>query len=308
MVYLEKFSFPSLDENVIDHRNGSYFDDVYPFHINDQMGLYAIDFEPITIVCGSNGSGKSTILNVIAQKLCADRLSMFNSSHYFKEFVDRCDYISSKNLAGETMYNGYRAPQKYDISKITTVLTSDDIFHLMQERRLSNDMKLHKSEFLQLDYSCPEPLPRHLNFETGCNVDRYQRGAKVRGARNFSQYLTQTLGRLERGFSNGETALMKLSEVLETPGIYILDEPENSMSCEFQLKLKNLIEYLARQGKCQFIISTHSPFLLSLFGAKIYNLDTMPVGVCRWWEVDSMRHYFNLFESERDKFMSDNRN
>lgn len=64
----------------------------------------------------------------------------------------------------------------------------------------------------------------------------------------FSQYLTQTLGRLERGFSNGVVALMKLSEALEKPGIYILDEPENSVSCEFQLKLKSISIYLNRSA------------------------------------------------------------
>ena len=117
-----------------------------------------------------------------------------------------------------------------------------------------------------------------------------------------SKYLQQSLGEIERGFSNGETALMKLNEVLNKPGLYLLDEPENSMSCEFQMKLKAIIEYLARHGNCQFVISTHSPFLLSMENAKIYNLDHIPVSVCKWWELESMRHYYQLFEGAKEHF------
>lgn len=305
MIYLEKFIFPDVDNDITDSPDrGSFYNDSYPFHLTSDMGLWSLDFEPITILCGSNGSGKSTILNVIGQKLHADRLSMFNNSVCFQEYVDKCQYRASRTLAGETLYNGHREVQKYDISKITTVLTSDDIFHMMQELRLSNDRKLHKSYFLKDDYDHCGNLPRHLNFETGYNVDKYIKGAEMRKAKSFSKYLEKTIGKMERGFSNGETALMKLSEYLENPGLYILDEPENSMSCDFQIKLKSVIEYLAKYGKCQFIISTHSPFLLSLPGAKIYNLDHIPVDICQWWEVESMKSYYNLFDSVKEHFMN----
>ena len=182
-------------------------------------------------------------------------------------------------------------------------MTSDDIFNMMQEHRLSNDRKLQKSFFLKDDYYEPEELPRQLNFETGYNVERYLHGARVRKAKSFSKYLQKSVGKMERGFSNGETALMKLSEEIDAPGLYILDEPENSMSCEFQMKLKSIIEYLAKSGKGQFIISTHSPFLLSLANAKIYNLDHNPVNVCSWWEIESMRYYFDLFYSAKEHFL-----
>ena len=96
---------------------------------------------------------------------------------------------------------------------------------------------------------------------------------------------------------------MKLTERLEAPGIYLLDEPENSMSCEFQMKLASIIQYLAHYGNCQFIISTHSPFILSMENTKIYNLDHNPVDINKWWELDNMKLYFNLFEQSRNKFL-----
>lgn len=315
MVYLEQFLFPDLESDNLyyDQPRGSFFDEhTYPFHITSDMSLWALDFEPITILYGGNGSGKSTVINVISEKLNAERKAMFNSSPYFDEYVKRCQYRVSSDVLGDTVAERKRQPQKYDIASITTVLTSDDIFHSMQELRLDNDRKMQKSRFLMDEYVSPEELPDHLNFETGYNVEKFKRGVEIRKARNsmrnrgssFNKLLLKSVGKMERGFSNGETALMKLTELLEKPGLYLLDEPENSMSCEFQIKLASIIQYLARYGRCQFLISSHSPFILSLENAKIYNLDHNPVDVCKWWQLDNMKEYFNLFYEARERFLN----
>jgi predicted ATPase len=81
-----------------------------------------------------------------------------------------------------------------------------------------------------------------------------------------------------------------------------LDEPENSLSAEFQLELKAFLEASVRAYNCQFVISTHSPFLLSLRGAKIYDLDGDPAGVKNWSELENIREYYELFESRRREF------
>lgn len=310
MVYLEQFRFPDeqtednwISPGCVNYDAVGYYSDIYPFRQTTSMGLYSLDFEPITILCGGNGSGKSTALNVIARKLCADRSSLYNNSHQFEAFVGLCQYSSSESLAGEETFANHRSKQKYDISGITKVITSDDIFNWMQEQRLENDKKLHKSYFIAEEYlnKNKKELPRHLNFETGYNVKEFKRGVDMR-KKSFNSYMKETVGKLERGFSNGETALMQLSETLEKPGIYILDEPENSMSCEFQMRLADIIHYFARSGKCQFIIATHSPFLLAIEGAKIYNFDDNPVTVCNWWEASNARLYHELFEANREKF------
>ncbi len=56
-------------------------------------------------------------------------------------------------------------------------------------------------------------------------------------------------------------------------GLFLLDEPENSLSPERQLKLLKFLEDSARFFGCQLIIATHSPFILSMRGAKIYDFD-----------------------------------
>lgn len=56
--------------------------------------------------------------------------------------------------------------------------------------------------------------------------------------------------------------------------LYLLDEPEVSLSPENQLLLAEKINQMTRFWGCQFIISTHSPFMLGTLRAKIYNLDS----------------------------------
>ena len=84
--------------------------------------------------------------------------------------------------------------------------------------------------------------------------------------------------------------------------VYILDEPENSMSCEYQMKLAEYLSLVAMGGS-QLIIATHSPFLLSIPNAKIYNLDAAPATLSKWNELENMKHYFTLFEKHREAFL-----
>lgn len=105
-----------------------------------------------------------------------------------------------------------------------------------------------------------------------------------------------------REYSNGESAFRYFTEKIEDNGLYILDEPENSLSPERQLELVKFIEDAARFFGCQFIISTHSPFLLSMREAKIYNLDRVPVQVEPWIELENVRTYYEFFKQHADKF------
>ena len=62
------------------------------------------------------------------------------------------------------------------------------------------------------------------------------------------------------------------------------------------------LEDSARFTGCQFVISTHSPFLLSIQGAKIYDLDENPVDVKRWTELENVRIYYDFFKEFEDEF------
>ena len=102
--------------------------------------------------------------------------------------------------------------------------------------------------------------------------------------------------------SNGESALMFWEKEIEDDSIYILDEPENSLSAENQNKLMKFIEDSVRFYNCQFIISTHSPFFLSMKDAVIYDLDTIPVITRKWTELENVKIYKNFFDEHSSEF------
>lgn len=70
MIYLDYFTFPDedMESNFLWKTQRTCYDSFYPFKILSKHGLERIDFEPVTILYGGNGSGKSTALNIIAEK------------------------------------------------------------------------------------------------------------------------------------------------------------------------------------------------------------------------------------------------
>jgi len=108
--------------------------------------------------------------------------------------------------------------------------------------------------------------------------------------------------------SNGESSLEFWENEIEDHAIYLLDEPENSLSAENQVKLAKFIMESARYFNCQFIISTHSPFLLGIKDALIYDLDSIPVKTCKWTELKNTRVYYDFFKEREDEFKESTKN
>lgn len=84
MIYLDSIVFPNArtERGVLDDiiHGMTCFDTVYPFGIFTEKGLERIDFDRVTILYGSNESGKSTALNVIADKIGAVRVANYIGS------------------------------------------------------------------------------------------------------------------------------------------------------------------------------------------------------------------------------------
>ena len=286
MIYLSHFQFPDVEKeyDFILGQKRTCYDTYYPFQILSKHNLTRLDFEPVTILYGGNGSGKTTALNVIAEKLALERDTLYNRSNFFENYTGMCSYKAEKK-----------------IPEGSTIITSDDVFDFMLNLRSINDGINRKREELFEDYL--EAKYSHFQMKS---LDDYDQLKKVNMARSNTQskYIRKNLMDNVREHSNGESAFLYFSDKIKEDGLYLLDEPENSLSPERQQELMKFLEDSARFFGCQFIIATHSPFLLSMKGAKIYDMDEEVVDVKRWTQLTNVRAYYEFFKKHEEEFLS----
>lgn len=286
MIYLRRFTFPGKDEEwsffTRPELRRTCYDSYYPFKVLTGR-VETLDFEPVTILYGGNGSGKTTALNVMAEALGLERSSPYNQSNFFPDYVRMCGY----ELTGAGLPEGSRA------------ITSDDVFDYMLDLRALNrgideTREERFREYMEAKYS---------RFQMR-SLDDYEQLKKVCDAQRKSQskYVRATLMDNVRERSNGESAFLYFTEKIRDDGLYLLDEPENSLSPERQLELAKFLADSARFFGCQLVISTHSLFLLAIEGAKIYDLDSDPAAVRRWTELENVRTYYEFFRRHQSEF------
>lgn len=284
MIYLSQFEFPCREReyDFLFGQKRTCYDTYYPFQILSKHDLRMLNFEPVTILYGGNGSGKTTVLNVIAEKLGLMRDTLYNRSNFFEDYTKQCSYETG-----------------CPIPKNSRIITSDDVFDFMLNIRSINEgVDLRREELLEeyLD-------AKYAKFQMK-SLDDYEQLRKVNRARSKTQskFVRNLLMNNVREHSNGESALLYFSERIQENGLYLLDEPENSLSPEKQQELMKFLEDSARFFGCQFLIATHSPFLLSMRGAKIYDMDEEVVDIKKWTELANVRAYYYFFKKHEDEF------
>lgn len=284
MIYLSHFDFPHIEQEYtfLMGIKRTCYDTFYPFQTISKQGLRCMDFEPVTILYGGNGSGKTTVLNVIAEKLGLERDTLYNRSNFFEDYTGMCDFELENR-----------------IPRGSRIITSDDVFDFMLNLRSLNDGISRRREDLFEDYL----ETKYSKFQMK-SLEDYEQLKKVHSARTKTQskYVRENLMDNVREHSNGESAYLYFTEKIKENGLYLLDEPENSLAPARQLELLNFLEQSARFFGCQFIIATHSPFLLAMKGAKIYDMDEEPVDVKRWTQLSSVRAYYDFFKLHEREF------
>ena len=288
MIYLEAFRMPSREaeedffSNIADPRNRrTCYTTKYPFHVFRYRQLPEFSFAPVTIFYGGNGSGKSTILNVMAEVLHLRRGAVYNRSDFFEDYTALCRCR-------------HRA-----IPRESRIITSDDVFdHLLDVRCINEGIDTARVRLLDQYVT-----DRHERYPLK-SLDDYETWRRHADAQSMSQsrFLREHLMENVEERSNGESALAYFTECIRENALYLLDEPENSLSAALQLKLKGFLEDSVRFFGCQLVISTHSPFLLSMPGAKIYDLDQAPPCARPWTELENVRVYRDFFREHDGEF------
>ncbi|WP_125584042.1 AAA family ATPase [Levilactobacillus cerevisiae] len=283
-MYLEDFTLASEDQEFrfFLHQKSRAYSDYYPFQLFPAKQVPTLQFAPITILYGDNGSGKSTLLNVIAEKLGLQRGALYNRSSFFETYLDLCDYTMHVPL-----------PEK------SAIITSDEIFNHMLDLRALNQ---------GIDVKREETFKDYLNHKFGdfqyhdlADYDELKKTLETR-RKTQSRYTREHLQKNVTERSNGESAMQFFAERIQDNQLYLLDEPENSLSPARQQDLVQLLTDSTRFFGCQFIIASHSPLVLALPEAKVYDLDTVPVTTKHWYELPEVRVYADFFRQNQDKF------
>lgn len=231
---------------------------LYPYNILQERAGETLVFDSITLLHGSNGSGKSTVLNLLAGKLKAtgfEAPKRFGQEDYFINYLNESILTFEVNEETEQI----NRPQQIHYLK------SEDILYEMK--------KIQQEAVLQEGYEYQQARlgrPKHKRAMAK-EIDKIV----------FSQ----------EKYSNGELAWQVYQDVIQMKGLYLLDEPEVSLSLERQLELIDLISEMTRFFDCQFIIATHSPLLLRGLEGKIYDFDSVLITEKKWRELDIIKKY-----------------
>ena len=266
MIYLSSFK---LSDRQVSNPN------IYPYNVFRGKYIEPFVFAPITVFYGNNGSGKSTLLNIIANSLALKGKEYATSNSY--GMVDYCGAFSA-----ECSYS----------------LGEDDLGKVI--KKLPEVSRYIKSEDVLYEI---KKIQQRQVLSDGMEYDYVQKGMSLCEAKKFlaSKQVEYIMFAQEK-YSNGETSLQYFEEYLLPNALYLLDDPEVSLSPVNQVFLAEEINKMTRLLQCQFIIATHSPFMLGTLNAKIYNLDTKEYDVTKWSKLENVRYFYDFFKKHEKDF------
>jgi predicted ATPase len=215
----------------------------HPFPFNIPAVRFAREVlldEPVTIFVGDNGCGKSTLLETLALSLqlplIGGRISSkdgFDAAWLLKEHLE----VNWKRQTAKGFF--FRAED-----------FSDFINSVEREKgRIHSDLSELKG---QVDDAIIERLGQSMNYPLFEMRKKY--------------------GDNMQAFSHGEAYLKILQTRIGDKGIFLLDEPEAALSPLKQLSLLAFLLEVVKAGNAQFLIATHSPILMGIPGATLYEI------------------------------------
>ena len=221
----------------------------YPFCTPLLQNLTRLDFtEPVTVLCGDNGCGKTTLLELAAAVL---RLNRIEPPH------GRSQEADGRSDAQRRLYQAagcYRAALSRKPAH-NFFFAAEDFTRYVG--------------FVEAEKRFARESLAHLRGRYGSSY------AEALAAQPYSGTLDELMrlygAPLERQ-SHGQGFLEFFRARLRPGGLYFMDEPEAALSYVNQLALIYLIQDAVREGS-QFLLATHSPILSAIPGACLLEME-----------------------------------
>jgi predicted ATPase len=246
----------------------------YPFSIKSFQNLKSLDLEnDIVILIGDNGSGKSSLLEIIATKLNLYRIS--NDLNYKDiEFAEITESTSGFEITYQVKPKGFFFRSEDFITYIK--------FLDQAKLEAENELKRIDNEFKNKS-SYSKSLAKMPHYRTINDIDGM-----------YNSKLNE--------LSHGESYLDFFKSRLKPNSLYILDEAEMPLSISNQLALMLMIKEAIEMG-CQFIIATHSPVLMSYPNSLIYQIDDDGFKKTTYEEIESV-NLLKDFLKHKDRYLN----
>lgn len=211
----------------------------YPFSLPFIETFNQLTFnKPITILVGENGTGKSTFLEGLATNVGSILIG--------GESIDLEPSLDPVRPLGDAMKVTWRVRTK----KGLFFRAEDFISFTKRIAEVREESKEKLREIKKKDPYSLEVLPYARTIHELKQL--YGEGLEIR--------------------SHGESFLDLFQARFKPGGVYILDEPEAPLSPLKQLSLISMIKEMVQED-AQFIIATHSPMLMALPDADIYQIE-----------------------------------
>jgi predicted ATPase len=251
-------------------------DKEHPFPFNISAVRFARDVQlskRVTIFIGDNGCGKSTLMETLALHLKLPLISGYIQPQ-------AAGFEAARILQSYIQIEWQRETHKGFFFRAEDF--SDFINSVENEnRKIADDLRDLKGV---VDESIIDKMSESMNY----NLRR----------------MRKDYGENMQSFSHGEAYLKILQARIGDKGIYILDEPEAALSPLKQLSLIFFIAEVLKNGNTQFIISTHSPMLMGIPGALIYEIQEDSMKQVSYEETDHYRITKN-FLNNPDSYLRD---
>lgn len=233
----------------------------FPFSVPTIRTLDEITFDsPVSFFVGENGSGKSTLLEAIALATSLPAVASTATRDDDTLAAQRSLAAALRLVWKHRTHRGF-------------FLRAEDFFGFAKSLSKSREEFKQRMAELEVEYQ---------------DRSAHARGLAMGPAVSSLAEMEARYGENLDANSHGQAFFQLFRSRFVPGGLYLLDEPETPLSPLSQIALLAMLKDMVAENG-QFIIATHSPILLAMPGASIFDFDSQPIRRSPYDELEHVR-------------------